>query len=289
MTNLDAYLQRQRERVDRELEQRLPPADARPRLLHEAMRYSLFPGGKRLRPLLCLAAAETVAPELAGTAHEAAMRAALALEVLHTYTLVHDDLPCMDDDALRRGRPTLHVIYGEANAVLAGDALQSLAFALLADAAPVAGRLVAELAAAAGSQGVVGGQVEDIAATNTTPTPETVAFIHRHKTGDLFRAALRMGGIAAGASPAQLEALTRYGEAIGEAFQITDDLLDAAEVGASPAKPAPLSCLSVITPAAARTRVQSLLTQALASLSPFDPTARAPLEGIARRIENRKI
>jgi geranylgeranyl diphosphate synthase, type II len=295
MLDLKAYLADRRSRIDAELGRRLPDAGRRPAVLHAAMRYALFTGGKRLRPILCLAAADAVAP--APAAAEAVMRAALAVEVLHTYTLVHDDLPCMDDDDLRRGKPTVHVAYGEANAVLAGDALQTLAFAWLAEAeGPVPGtpgRLVAELAAAAGSAGVVGGQVEDIAAAGTTPTAEAVDFIHRHKTGDLFRAALRMGAIAAGADDAALDALTRYGAALGEAFQITDDLLDEAETAPRPgrdgkARPVPLTCLAVMTREAARAKAHRLLAQAAAALAGFAEDARAPLEAIARHIGSRE-
>ncbi|MCE9615791.1 MAG: polyprenyl synthetase family protein [Lentisphaerae bacterium] len=297
MFDCDVYLKHQREWIDRELDRRLPAAENRPGVLHAAMRYALFTGGKRLRPILCLAAADAVAPTPNGQIREAALRAALACEVLHTYTLIHDDLPCMDDDAMRRGKPTVHVVYGEANAVLVGDALQALAFEWLAGAeesgSPVAGRLVAELAAAAGSRGVVGGQVEDIAAAGTAPTPETVAFIHRHKTGDLFRAAVRMGGLATGATEAALAALTRYGEAFGEAFQITDDLLDDPAVApATPAgksaKPPPLSCLSVMTRATAEDRARALIAVAVSSIAGFQPDARRPLEAIVRRIEDRK-
>ncbi|MDA0577279.1 MAG: polyprenyl synthetase family protein [Verrucomicrobia bacterium] len=291
MLDLDTYLRKQRDQIDRELDRRLPAASTRPAVLHTAMRYSLFPGGKRLRPILCLAAAETVSAALSPAARESAMRAALALEILHTYTLVHDDLPCMDDDALRRGRPTVHVAYGEANAVLVGDALQALAFAWLAGAPEDGAQLVAELAIAAGSQGVVGGQVEDIAAAGKTPTAETVAFIHQHKTGDLFRAATRMGAIAAGASPTQLDALTRYGDALGAAFQITDDLLDAGDpvsAGSAPARPPPLSCLSVMTVDEAQDQVRKLLQAADQALAELDAIRRAPLAGIARGIKDRK-
>ncbi len=226
MFDLPSYLLQQRQRVDRYLDEQLPSASTRPAILHEAIRYSMFGEAKRIRPILCIAAAEAVG----GTA-DVAMRPGCAIELLHTYTLIHDDLPAMDNDALRRGRPTCHIKFGEANAILAGDALLTLAFEWLADCpappphAPAA--LVRELATAAGSQGVIGGQVEDIAAEGTTPNADLVDYIHLHKTADLLRAATRMGAIAAGASTGQITALGQYGEAIGIAFQIADDLLNA--------------------------------------------------------------
>lgn len=290
MVDLDSYLAERGAWVGRELDRRLPRAETRPRVLHEAIRYALFTGGKRLRPILCLAAADAVLPLPAPAEREAALRAALAVEILHTYTLVHDDLPCMDDDDFRRGRPTVHKVYGEANAVLVGDALQAMAFGWLANTGSVAGPLAAELAAAAGSEGVIAGQVEDIAALGTTPSPDTVTYIHRHKTGDLFRAALRMGAIAVGAGSAQLDALTSCGNALGEAFQITDDLLDdpgLAGAATAPDRPPPLSCLAVMSRAEAQQRAQERLDDAVQALAAFPSDRRAPLEAIARRIATR--
>ena len=293
MQNLDQYLRDRSDWINRELERRLPAADARPAALHAAMRYSLFPGGKRLRPILCLAAADAVQPAPTPTARESALLGALAVEILHTYTLVHDDLPCMDDDDTRRGKPTVHVVYGEANAVLVGDALQALAFEWLAAAdAPIAGRLVAELALAAGSRGVVGGQVEDIAAAGTRPDADTLAFIHRHKTGDLFRAAVRLGAMAVGASAAQLTDLTRYGACLGEAFQITDDLLDDGapppKPAGRPARPPSLSCLSVMSRAEAQRKAAALLDEAIAAVQDFAATGRDPLVALAQKIRDRQ-
>lgn len=290
MFRLNDYLRTQADAVNRELERRLPAVDARPAALHAAMHYSLFPGGKRLRPILCLAAAAAAAPRPSTAVRAAAMDAALAVEVLHTYTLVHDDLPCMDDDDERRGKPTVHRAFGEANAVLCGDALQALAFAWAANAERArrgtGARLVAELASAAGSTGVVGGQVEDIAALNQQPTREVVDFVHMHKTADLFRAAVCMGGIAAGASRLQLAALRTYGESLGLAFQITDDLLDAPAAG----HPAPeeLSCLAVMSPAEARRLAQRQIADACSALTRFAPTARRPLDAIARAVLRRR-
>lgn len=225
MFNLTTYLDSRRDMVEAGLQHHLPPDNTRPAVLHQAMRHPVMAGGKRLRPILCMAACEA-----AGGSPQTALLPGLALEILHTYTLVHDDLPCMDDDALRRGKPTTHVVYGEANALLAGDALLTLAFEWLAGVSAPApyppGQLALELARAAGSQGVIGGQVEDLAAEGRQPDADLVDYIHRHKTAALIRAAVRMGGICAAAAPDALDALTLYGEAAGLAFQIADDILN---------------------------------------------------------------
>jgi geranylgeranyl diphosphate synthase type II len=213
--------------VDAALERWLPPADHPPSTIHEAMRYSVFAGGKRLRPMLALFGCEAVGGKL-----EDAMPAAVALEMIHTYSLVHDDLPAMDDDDFRRGRPTCHKIYGEAIAILAGDALLTHAFQVLADPAatgvPAARRLqiIAEISVAAGSVGMVGGQTMDIQAEGKALDPAMLLTLHSKKTGALLRASLRVGGLAGGADDAALAGLTRYGERLGLAFQIVDDILD---------------------------------------------------------------
>ena len=222
--------------VDVALRDLLPVPTAAPARLHEAMHYALFPGGKRLRPLLVLLGCQA-----AGGEPRAALAAAAALECLHTYSLVHDDLPCMDDDDLRRGRPTCHKVYGEAMALLAGDALLTLAFV---GAASAGAEAVRELAVAAGSLGMVGGQVEDLAAEGD-PAQHTLArvqWIHDHKTGALITASLLVGAHAAagrGDPPAEvLVPLRRYGDLLGRAFQIADDCLDltgtSAELGKNP-------------------------------------------------------
>lgn len=226
MFDLPTYLAERKQRVDAFLDRTMPPTSARPALLHEAMRYSVFGEAKRIRPILCMAAAEAC-----GGSADMALRAGAAIELLHTYTLIHDDLPAMDDDALRRGRPTCHIRFGEANAILAGDALLTLAFEWLADCPappphpPTA--LARELATAAGSQGVIGGQVEDLDAEGKPLDFDRLNYIHLHKTADLLRAACRMGAIASGAPGSLVEALGRYGERIGLAFQIADDILNA--------------------------------------------------------------
>ena len=213
--------------VDAELDRRLPKADVPPPTIHEAMRYSVFAGGKRLRPILALFGCEAVGGKL-----EDAMPAAVALELIHTYSLVHDDLPAMDDDDFRRGRPTCHKVYGEAVAILAGDGLLTHAFQVLADptdaGVPAARRLqiVGEISAAAGSVGMVGGQTMDIQAEGKALDPTTLLTLHSKKTGALLRVSLRVGGLAGGADDDAMASLTRYGERLGLAFQIVDDILD---------------------------------------------------------------
>ncbi len=195
--------------------------------LYDAMRYSLLAGGKRLRPVLALAACEAV-----GGGKEAALGLACALEMIHTYSLIHDDLPCMDDDDLRRGKPTNHKVYGEALATLAGDALLTDAFAVLARGAgrkappAVLVEVIRELAEAAGSAGMVAGQVIDIASEGQAADLGRLEYLHACKTGALFMTAVRGGGRLGGASPAQLEALSDYARALGLAFQVIDDILD---------------------------------------------------------------
>lgn len=222
-----AYLDARCRLVDAALDRFLPTAKTRPATLHEAMRYSLFAGGKRLRPVLCLAAAEAC-----GGSVEAALPPAAAVECLHTYTLVHDDLPCMDDDDLRRGMPTCHVKYGEGIAVLAGDALLTIAFEILAQTASAprygVGAYVSELAVASGSRHLIGGQVLDLEGEGSEVmlTPAQLRFLHESKTAALLTTAIRLGGMSANATPARLEALTTYGRALGLAFQVIDDILD---------------------------------------------------------------
>lgn len=223
---LRRYLREQAHRVEAALDQVLPAATEPPTELHEAMRYAVFGPGKRLRPILCLAAAD-----MFGAPDGAAMMPAVALELVHTYSLVHDDLPCMDDDDLRRGRPTCHRVYGEAMAVLAGDALLTEAFVVLAqwgrgEDPALALRITGELAAAAGSRGMVGGQVLDLAGSVQHPTASDLEHVHVLKTGRLFRAALRIGALVGGASSADLAALDEFAHYFGLAFQIQDDVLD---------------------------------------------------------------
>lgn len=235
MTNLDRsltlqeFLTGQMQLVDQVLQEWVPAETVDPASIHRAMRYSLFAGGKRIRPILAIAAAYAVEKAPAGIEHAAA-----TLELIHTYSLVHDDLPALDNDDLRRGRPTCHKVFGDAMAILAGDALLTLAFEVLSrlpqvDAARKI-RLVEELARAAGTVGgMIGGQVNDIEGERQPPTPALLDSIHRAKTGALLRASVRMGAIYAGAAPEQLAALSEYGEHVGLAFQIIDDVLDVEE------------------------------------------------------------
>ena len=223
-----------RPRVEAALDQLLPAEDEAPTELHRAMRYAMFPGGKRLRPILAL-----VAARCSGGDPERALVPAAALELVHTYSLVHDDLPCMDDDALRRGRPTTHVAFGEATALLAGDALLTLAFEAVAAAG---GDAVRALARAAGALGMVGGQVGDLAAEGRAVDLTQLEWIHDRKTGALIVASLEVGLRAGGGDLSILEDLVAYGREIGRAFQIADDCLDvtgsAEELGKEPGQDA---------------------------------------------------
>jgi geranylgeranyl diphosphate synthase type II len=226
--NLRDYLAVQQHLVDAELDRLTPPETTPPATIHRAMRYSLFAGGKRIRPVLCLEAARTVAGEVEG-----AVTAACPLELIHTYSLIHDDLPALDNDDYRRGKLTNHKVFGDAMAILAGDALLTLAFQVLAELPAPADRkvrLMAELATASGTVGgMIGGQVADLEGEGKPPDAALLESIHRAKTGALLRASLRMGAIYAGASEAQYAALSCYGEHIGLAFQIVDDILDVEE------------------------------------------------------------
>ncbi len=220
------FLEEQRKRVDQELDRLLPPADTFPQSIHQAMRHSVFAGGKRLRPILCIEAGR-----LLGGQDDALLRVGSALELIHTYSLIHDDLPALDNDDLRRGKPTCHRAFGEATAILAGDALLTLAFEVFAEPCSISAecqvRLIYEVARAIGTrQGMVAGQVVDMEATNQTVDAAMLEFIHSSKTGAFLCAAVRCGGIFAGAQEADLARLTIYGRKIGLAFQIVDDLLD---------------------------------------------------------------
>ena len=222
---LAEYVVEQQIRVEEALRYLVPSESTPPESIHKAMRYSLFAGGKRIRPILCIAAAQAVSDSPAGIES-----AACALELIHTYSLIHDDLPALDNDDLRRGRPTCHKVFGEAIAILAGDALLTLAFQVLSQLQCDARRktqLIEELALASGTVGgMIGGQVHDLEGEGKHPTAALLEAIHRAKTGALLKASLRIGAIYAGADDDQLRALSCYGENIGLAFQIVDDVLD---------------------------------------------------------------
>jgi len=222
--DLGAYMKERTDAVDAALERFLPAETLRPETLHKAMRYSVFAGGKRLRPVLVIAGAEAVG----GTAPQV-MPTACAMELIHTYSLVHDDLPAMDNDDFRRGVPTNHKVFGEAMAILAGDALLTLAFRLVAGNAGEGTALrdvVLDIADAAGHQGMVAGQVADLEAEGRRVGADVVDYIHAHKTGALIRTSLRIGAMLCGADAAQLRALSVAGADLGLAFQIVDDILD---------------------------------------------------------------
>ena len=223
--DLAAYLTRRTKLVDRALNRFLPKESVKPVTIHKAMRYSIFAGGKRLRPVLVLAAAEACGGKL-----DAALPAACAVECIHTYSLIHDDLPCMDDDDLRRGRPTNHKVFGDGIAVLAGDALLTVAFEILAKAATTkrynTAALIAELAHASGSRWLVGGQVADLEGEGKKLSGAELQYIHRCKTAALLTTSIRLGAMSANATDAQLKALTTFGQSVGLAFQVIDDILD---------------------------------------------------------------
>jgi len=272
------YLEACRPRVERALEAALPRAEDPPARLHAAMRHLLFPGGKRLRPALALAGAEAV-----GGAAEVALPAAVAVELVHAYSLIHDDLPCMDDDDERRGRPTVHVAFDEATAVLAGDALLTAAFAALvagADDGDAARRLraVSDLARAAGAAGLVGGQVDDLA--GAAADAAQVESVHARKSAALIAASITAGARLVGASEPVLAKLHAAGVAAGVAFQITDDLLDAGDDDGC-------SLVRVLGEAAARERAETLLAQALALTSGLGERAD-PLRALLRYAVARK-
>ena len=288
--DLKAYLVERRGLVNRALEVYMPQVRGPAFRVTQAMHYSLFVGGKRLRPILCLAAAEAV-----GGDPGEAMPVACALEMIHTYSLIHDDLPAMDDDDLRRGRPTCHKQFDEATAILAGDGLLTEAFNIMgAAAARFAGRegvlleVMRLVAAAAGYQGMVGGQMLDLLAEGRQVTLKELETIHRHKTGALLTASVRAGALVGGGNRAEVNSLTDYGEKFGLTFQITDDLLDvegsAAEMGKAPGmdeKRRKATYPAVLGLETTREWARRLVEGAVAGLEPFQERAE-PLRELAR-------
>ena len=282
-------------RADAVLARVLPPEDQPPAELHRAMRYAVLGGGKRLRPLLVYATGTTF-----GAPPDTLDAAAAAVEIIHAYSLVHDDLPAMDDDSLRRGRATCHVVFGEAMAILAGDALQALAFDVLAhdptrDDPATHVEMLRVLAVACGSHGMAGGQAFDLAAIGRTLSPADLERMHVHKTGALIRASVRLGALAAGVRDAPtLDALERYGHAIGLAFQIRDDLLDieggTEQLGKTAGKDAAAdkpTYPSVFGVAGSRTELARLAADALHAIEPLGASA-APLAALARFVVERQ-
>lgn len=293
--DIKTYLSRKKTIVDRALDTLVPPATRFPTSVHEAMRYSLFAGGKRVRPILAIAAAEAL-----GAKTSELLPLAGSLELIHTYSLIHDDLPAMDDDDLRRGRPTCHKVYGEAIAILAGDGLLNLAFEVLADPrrtkAVSANRLITiikEIGAASGIKGMVGGQVVDIESEGKEIDFPTLEYIHTHKTGALIRSSVRVGALYAMAGKRQFAALTRYGGLVGLAFQIADDILDITgkqeELGkdvGSDLKKGKKTFPSFFGLEESRLRANEVADKAVHSLRDFDRKAD-PLRELAKYIVKR--
>lgn len=268
------------ERFERAATRLLPPSEDEPARLHQAMRYAVLDGGKRVRPLLVYAAGEALGGAAAAEALSALDAAALAVEYVHAYSLIHDDLPCMDNDVLRRGKPTVHVAYDEATAMLAGDALQAEAFKVLADAPLTPLQKAAsmrELAMAASTRGMCGGQALDLAAVGQALTLAELERMHRMKTGALLVAAVRLGALAVSAQAQVPDALERYAQAMGLAFQIVDDVLDVEGSAVSLGKTAGKDALhdkptyvSLMGVDRARARAQALHQEALSALKEFD-------------------
>ena len=293
---LAAYLAERRQRVEDALTAILPPDETAPPSIHRAMRYSVMAGGKRLRPILVIGGAEAV-----GGVAETVMPAACALELIHTYSLIHDDLPAMDDDDYRRGRLTNHKVFGEAIAILAGDALLTFAFRLLAEnAARVAADaatvrdVIVEVVDAAGTRGMVGGQVVDIESEGKAVTAETLEYIHLHKTAALIRASLRVGAMLAGARADQLATIGEAGRSLGLAFQIVDDILDVegtlAELGktaGSDERKGKATYPAVHGIEASRDEARALIVKAQECLERLGPGA-APLCALADYIFERR-
>jgi geranylgeranyl diphosphate synthase type II len=291
--DFSAYWAQRQQQVEKALEKFLPSATTKPQTIHKAMRYSIFAGGKRLRPVICLAAAEVVKGK---TVH--ALPLACAVECIHTYSLIHDDLPCMDNDDLRRGKPTSHRVFGEGIAVLAGDALLTIAFEMAAACRATPryphAAIIHELATAAGSQALIGGQVADTEGEGRKITAGELRYIHENKTAALITASIRLGAMSANASAAQLQRLTEFGNSLGLAFQIIDDILDVTqtseELGKSAGKD--LKAQKATYPALlglarAQKEADKLTAKARAALKPFGPAAK-PLEAIADYLLARK-
>jgi geranylgeranyl diphosphate synthase type II len=298
MFELKQYLKERQDLVNRYLQERVPTKAPPAPIIFEAMNYSLSAGGKRLRPILVLASWEACSRQNDLPKYpEDVMAAACALEMIHTYSLIHDDLPAMDDDDLRRGKPTNHKVYGEATAILAGDALLSEAFAALAtamsDDSDAMLRVIAKIASASGAQGMAGGQVLDLQAEGQKITPEELETLHRYKTGCLIHVSCIAGGELAGASAEQMQALDTYGMNIGLAFQIADDILDVEggteqlgkTVGADAAHDKN-TYPSVLGINQSKQKEQALIDNAVVALTPFGPHAE-PLSTIARYIISR--
>jgi len=295
-TTIEQYLDKRKALVDKELQRFMPKPSGLASDVIKAMNYSLFAGGKRIRPILCIAGAEAV-----GGHADNVVPVACAIELIHTYSLIHDDLPVMDNDDLRRGKPTNHKVFGEAVAVLAGDALLTLAFKLMAGSGAEKDvkkkallRVIDLIASAAGYKGMVGGQVVDITYEGKEPDAGVVEYIHRHKTAALIAASVTAGTILAGGTTDEEKSINRYGQQIGLAFQIADDILniegDRKVIGkgiGSDKEKGKITYPSVFGTAESKSIQKELITNAIDSLKSFDTRAE-PLRGLARYIITRK-
>src|SRR5215469_2334632 len=292
--NLKLYLKSRQKMIDRALDRYLPKENVRPATIHKAMRYSLFAGGKRLRPILCLAAAEACDGRINN-----ALPAACAMECIHTYSLVHDDLHSMDNDDFRRGRPTCHKVFGDGIAILAGDALLTIAFELVSNAKPTsrydASILLREVAVAAGSQKLIAGQVADLEAEGKNVKRDQLQFIHENKTAAILKSSVRLGAMSANADPGKLSAVTRFGQRLGLAFQIIDDILDVTQTSEILGKSAgkDVAAKKATYPAVigvdqSRAEAQRLTRQAHDALSVFRGDKAEPLHALANYLLERE-
>jgi len=292
--NLKAYLRSRQKQIDRALDRYLPKTNVKPATLHKAMRYSLFAGGKRLRPILCLAAAEACRGKVSN-----ALPLACALECIHTYSLVHDDLPSMDNDDYRRGRPTCHTVFGDGIAVLAGDALLTIAFEIVSRAKPAPrydmSTLLREIAVAAGSQKLIAGQVADLEAEGRKVKRNQLRFIHENKTAAILKSSIRLGAMSANADAKKLRAVTQFGHGLGLAFQVIDDILDVTQsseiLGKSAGKD--IAAKKATYPAViglekSRAEARRLTHQAHDALSVFRSGDAEPLHALANYLLERE-
>ena len=292
--NLEAYLRSRQKQIDCALDRYLPKTKVKPPTLHKAMRYSLFAGGKRLRPILCLAAAEACRGKISN-----ALPLACALECIHTYSLVHDDLPSMDNDDYRRGRPTCHKVFGDGIAVLAGDALLTIAFEIVSMAKPARrydmSILLREIAVAAGSQRLIAGQVADLEAEGRDVKRDQLRFIHENKTAAILKSSVRLGAMSANADAKKLRAITQFGRGLGLAFQVIDDILDVTQTSEILGKSAgkDIAARKATYPAViglekSRAEARRLTRQAHLALSVFRSGEAEPLHALANYLLERE-
>jgi len=292
--NLKAYLRSRQKQIDRALDRYLPKTKVKPLTLHKAMRYSLFAGGKRLRPILCLAAAEACRGKITD-----ALPLACALECIHNYSLVHDDLPSMDNDDYQRGRPTCHKVFGDGIAVLAGDALLTIAFEIVSMAKPARrydmSTLLREIAVAAGSQRLIAGQVADLEAEGRDVKRDQLRFIHENKTAAILKSSVRLGAMSANADAKKLRAVTQFGRGLGLAFQVIDDILDITQTSEILGKSAgkDIAARKATYPAViglekSRAEARRLTRQAHDALSVFRSGEAEPLHALANYLLERE-